>query len=363
MKNISLLILSSFIIFNVNAQEDTISKSLSSKPKISLMGYIDAFYAYDFNTPSTGKRQNFIFNFNRHNEFNINLGLLQLNVDHEKYRAKLAFQTGTYPQDNYTPEQELMSNINRAHVGLSLNKQNNLWFDVGIFPSNLGFESALSIKNYTLSRSLVAESSPYYLAGAKLSYEPSDKWAYTLLVSNGWQKIMRTPGNSLPSFGTQIQYRPSENLNFNWSTYVGPETSHLLRQMRYFSNFYAEINADKKLNWILGFDNGYQEGRSDWFAPVVIGRYNFSSKYALALRAEYFKDENQIIINAPFASNVEMLAFSANFDYKPFKNIALRIEGRYFEGLDGFNFANIDGAFANNFSLLASMAILLDREL
>lgn len=363
MKKITLLILSSLFVCGIKAQEDSIIKTVNNKAKISLIGYVDAFYAYDFNAPSTGNRQNFIFNFNRHNEFNINLGLLQVNVEHEKYRAKLGIQTGTYPQDNYTPEQELMSNINRAHVGVSLNKQNNLWFDLGVFPSNLGFESALSIKNYTLSRSLVAESSPYYLAGAKLSYSPSEKWSYTFLVSNGWQKIMRTPGNSLPSFGTQIQYKSRNNLLVNWSTYIGPENNDLQREMRYFSNLYAIINPDKKLNWIFGLDYGYQENTGDWIAPVVISKYNFSEKYAMALRLEYFKDTEQIIINSPFANNSEMLAFSANFDYTPFKNVALRIEGRYFEGLNGFNFANFDGAYLNNFSLLGSIAILINRDL
>ena len=344
------------------AQQDSTNLSWKSKPSISLMGYVDTYYAYDFNEPSTGPRQNFIYNFNRHNEFNINLGLIQLEVEHDKYRAQLGFQTGTYPQDNYTPEQELMSNINSASVGISLDKSNKWWLDAGVFPSNLGFESAMSIKNWTLSRSLVAESSPYYLAGSKLSFTPSEKWSYTFLVSNGWQKIRRTPNNSLPSFGSQVVYTPKANIELNWSTYVGPEGDDASREMRYFNNLFAILNKDKKWSWILGIDAGFQENQGIWAAPVLISRVKLSPASSLAFRAEYFGDAGNIIISQPFSLQTEIFGFSVNYDYRPVENVALRFEARYFEGGEYFSFSNVDGAYSNNLCLLASLAIQLDKK-
>lgn len=66
------------------------------KPTFNVSGYLDVFYVYDFNQPQGNFRQPFLYNHNRHNEFNLNLGLVKLGVEHARYRANLALQTGTY---------------------------------------------------------------------------------------------------------------------------------------------------------------------------------------------------------------------------------------------------------------------------
>jgi hypothetical protein len=52
-----------------------------------------------------------------------------------------------------------LKNIYEANVGISLNKKNNLWVDAGVMPSHIGFESAISMDNWYLTRSLLAENS------------------------------------------------------------------------------------------------------------------------------------------------------------------------------------------------------------
>jgi hypothetical protein len=54
-------------------------------------------------------------------------------------------------------------------------RKKTLWLDAGIFGSHMGFESALSIDNPTLTKSFVAENSPYYWSGAKLTYHIGEK--------------------------------------------------------------------------------------------------------------------------------------------------------------------------------------------
>ncbi len=49
-----------------------------AKPALTISGFTDIFYVYDFNQPQGNYRQAFLFNHNRHNEFNLNLGLLKL---------------------------------------------------------------------------------------------------------------------------------------------------------------------------------------------------------------------------------------------------------------------------------------------
>jgi hypothetical protein len=71
----------------------------------------------------------------------------------------LAFHAGTDSNDHYANEPGLLKNIYEANVGISLNKKNNLWVDAGVMPSHIGFESAISMDNWYLTRSLLAENS------------------------------------------------------------------------------------------------------------------------------------------------------------------------------------------------------------
>ena len=114
-------------LFAFRAQSQTDSTSVwQKKPSIQLSGVIDLFYVFDFNEPTTNFRQPFFYNHNRHNEFNLNLGLMKLNVDHAKYRANFALQAGTYPNDNYAAEPGLLKNIFEANIGW-----NNLFSTTG----------------------------------------------------------------------------------------------------------------------------------------------------------------------------------------------------------------------------------------
>lgn len=115
-------------------QNDSISKQ---KPEISITGFIDVFYAYDFDEPKSNIIQPFFYNHNRHNEFNLNLGLIKFGIKHSKYRSNLAFHSGTYVNDNYASEPSVAKYISEASVGLSLNKKNNLWIDAGILEGRL----------------------------------------------------------------------------------------------------------------------------------------------------------------------------------------------------------------------------------
>jgi hypothetical protein len=135
---------SSCILF---AQNDSI---WHQKPTLTISGFADVFYVYDFNQTLGTERQPFLFNHNRHNEFNLNLGFVKLGLEHSKYEANLALQTGTYANDNYAAEPGLLKNIFEANVGVSLNKKNNLWINAGVFASHIGFESAISTDNWTM---------------------------------------------------------------------------------------------------------------------------------------------------------------------------------------------------------------------
>jgi hypothetical protein len=342
--------------------------SWQEKPLLNISGFLDVFYVYDFNQPPGTERQPFLFNHNRHNEFNLNLGYLKLGLEHSKYRANLAFQSGTYSNDNYSAEPGLLKNIFEANVGVSLNKKNNLWIDAGVFASHIGFESAISIDNWTLTRSLLAENSPYFLSGAKLTFTPNEKLEITGLIVNGWQRIQRLQGNSLPSFGTQLSYNPTEKVTLNWSTFIGTDDPDSTRRMRYFSNFYGQFQLTQKLGLIAGFDLGTQQrikNSSDydfWMSPVIIGQYQINKTWKTAIRGEYYQDETGIIIPTGTQNGFKTTGLSLNFDYSPTQNLFCRLEGRWLNSRDPI-FETNSASKNNNFILATSIAIRFSETL
>ena len=354
-----MLVVISSLGFNLSAQVDT---AWYQKPELSISGFADVFYVYDFNQPRGTDRQPFLFNHNRHNEFNLNLGLVKLDLKHIKYRANLALQSGTYTNDNYAAEPEPLKNIFEANIGISLNKKNNLWLDAGIFPSHIGFESAISIDNRTLTRSLLAEHSPYFLTGAKLTYIPTDKWEITGLILNGWQRIQRLQGNSLLSFGTQVNYSPTEKTMLNWSTFMGTDDPDTTRRMRYFNNLYGQFQLTEKLGLTVGFDIGTQQrlkgssGYDFWFSPVIIGQFTIHKIWRAAIRAEYYQDETGIIIPTGTIHGFRTAGLSLNFDYSPTQNISCRLEGRWLNSKDNI-FETSTIPTNNNFIIGTSIAI------
>ena len=361
LKIVTVLILTSFELL----AQDTCY--WHTKPKLTFSGFTDVFYIYDLNQPQGDYRQPFLFNHNRHNEFNLNLGLLKLRLENPKYRTNLALQTGTYANDNYADEPGLLKNIFEANIGVSLNKNNNLWLDAGILPSHIGFESAISMDNLTLTRSLSAENSPYFLTGAKLSYNPSKKWEIAGLIVNGWQRIKRFEGNSLQSFGTQVNFSPTNKITLNWSTFIGTDDPDTTRRMRYFNNLYGQFQITEKLILIAGTDIGTQQESKGssvydfWFSPTVIGQFRINKTWKAAIRAEYYQDETAVLIGVYNAVSGTMNGFgtsglSLNIDYSPAQNIICRVEGRWLNSRDKV-FETKTTPTTNNFIIGTSIAI------
>lgn len=308
---------------------------------VTIDGYTEVYYLYNFHQPLTNMQPSFIYNFNRTNEVNLNLGFIKAAYNKDKVRANLALMLGTYAQANLAAEPDVLRHIFEANIGVKLSAKGNLWLDAGIFPSHIGFESAIAKDNYNLSRSLLAENSPYYEAGLKLGYtSKNEKWFLSALLLNGWQRIKRPDGNTTPAFGTQLTYKPSTSVTLNSSSFIGNDKPDSIRQMRYFHNLYGIFQLSKKLSLITGFDIGAQQksrGSSQmntWYSPVIIPRYSASDKLTLAARAEYYSDRNGVIISTGTSNGFKTFGYSANVDYAIQKEVLWRIEARSLRSKD-----------------------------
>jgi hypothetical protein len=334
----------------------------TSKPEITYSGFADGYYVYDFSEPPAASRQPFLYNHNRHNEFNLNLGLIKVSVKDAQYRGSFALQAGTYVNDNYAAEPGSLKFINEGNAGITINRKRNLWLDAGIFSSHIGFESAISKENWTLTRSINAENSPYYLAGGKLTYYPNTKWELALWVCNGWQRIAKVAGNSLPGYCTHIKYTSEKNFIFNWSTFAGTDDPDVYRRVRYFSNMYVQWPVTAKLGIIAAFDIGAQQSAKGsstyhtWYSPVLKCRYAINKQWSSTLRLEYYNDKDGVIINYSTPHGFQTSGVSINLDYAPSKNVVFRIEPKWLNSVDKIFVMN-KSAVNDNFSIASSIAV------
>ncbi|MBC7850366.1 MAG: porin [Chitinophagaceae bacterium] len=312
-----------------------------STGSLTISAYAEAYYQYDLNKPRDNNRPGFLYSHNRHNEFNLNLGFVKANYTASRVRANIALAAGTYVNANYSAEPGVLKNVFEANAGIKLSKNKNFWLDAGIMPSHIGFESAISKDCWNLTRSILAENSPYFEAGAKLTYTTDDgKWLLSGMALNGWQRITRVNDNSLMSWGTQIQYKPSDKVVLNYSTFIGTDKPDSARLLRVFHNLYGVFNINDKFGVTAGFDFGTEEkapGNSDnntWYSPVLILRYAFSNSWAVAARGEYYSDENGVIIATQTPNGFKTTGFSFNLDHAPSKNILVRLEARTLNSKD-----------------------------
>ncbi len=330
-----------------------------TEPKLTISGYAEAYYVFDFNKPDNHMRPGFLYNHARHNELNINLAMLKASYSADRVRGNVAIMAGTYAQYNMASEQELVKHIYEANAGVRIGK--GLWVDAGIMPSHIGFESAIGKDNFTLTRSVLAENSPYYEAGAKISYTPNDKWYFAAMYLNGWQRIKRPDANQTPGFGSQITYKPTGKVTLNWSTFVGNDKPDSVRQMRYFSDLYGTFALTGKLSLIAGFDIGAEkkgkdtDGMNAWYAPILIARYAFNDKIAMAGRYEYYNDADGVIIATGTPMGFRTSGYSLNLDVSPVSQVMFRLEGKLYNSKDEI-FLKGDSPRKENFSIATSLA-------
>lgn len=331
-------------------------------------GYADIYYGFDFNQPSGNSRPDFVASHDRHNEVNVNLAMLRAMYDKDRVRANIGIMTGTYANRNMRDEPGVLKNIYEANAGFRLHKLQEIWIDAGIFPSHIGQETCIGMDNATLTRSMIADGSPYYEAGVRLSYTSlNQKWYIALIHMNGWQRIQRRPGNSTPAGGLQLTRRPNEKILFNISTFVGNDFPDSVKKMRYFIDLYTTLKFAKKFEFTANIDLGMQETLftssnykyDEWLGTALILRYKPTARTAWVFREERFYDPYSIILttdaNRP-GPGFNVWAASLGHDRRLSDNLLWRIEGKVYVA-DVPLFERGNALFNDTYLLTTSLAV------
>lgn len=331
------------------------AQDTTKQTKFIFSAYTDGYFQYDANKPVNNKRPEGIYNFKRSGKVFCNLALLKATFNNKKWRVNLGIMAGDYSTYNLVAEPGLLKHVYEANIGYSLTEK--LSIDAGILPSHIGFEAAIAKDNWNLSRSLLAENSPYYETGIKLNYAFNNKLSASALVLNGWQNIKDY--NRSKAFGTQVQYKPNNKWLFNSSTFIGNESQGSTGMLRLFHNLFITYNAGKFKTALL-LDAGTEKNQyskwSNWSGTALLTQYSFSNKFSIASRFEYYNDKKGMIVNAYLPQPFTVTGYAFNTDYYIHKNILLRAEARLLHA-DKQIFETATLPKNNSFSLLSSIAV------
>lgn len=293
------------------------AQTTDTTTKIRLNGLVDTYYAYDFTRPADGERR-FTTQPVRHDEINVNLAWIGVTVERSKTRARFALQAGTSVQANYAAEPrngatsgpDVARLIQEAVVGAKLSE--NVWVDGGIYSSYIGLEGWSSSDNLTYTRSLVAEYSPYYLSGAKLTWKVTPKVTAQFHATNGWQNI--SENNRRKAVGARVDYAASHAFTLSYANFFGNERSTGSRSaLRVFNQVMAKGELPHGTQLQGQVDIGRQDG-SDWYGVAVIAKQPVGAKVALVARVERYSDPDQVIIGTNGPSGFDGTGASAGLD-------------------------------------------------
>jgi hypothetical protein len=325
---------------------------------------IDGYYGYNFNAPIGRANRLRAYDVSS-NSFSINqAGLVLENAPDlakgKRWGARLDLQWGQATQTlqgNAANESrpEIYRNVFQAYGTFIVPLGKGLKVDFGKWSSSLGIESNYTQDQMNYSRSYWFSFLPFYHMGARTNYQFSEKFGINYWVTNGAQQTEAFKGFKDQMGGVVLQ--PRKNINWTVNYYFGqehPDTIFYLYtpapvpdpptlqgvpflpiqgaptgRLHIFDS-YVTWHATPALTFALEGDYVIQRFYKN--SPpqhadggAVYAEYQFTNKFALAGRAEYFSDRGALFTGLDQALKETTLTTTYRFADR----FMARAEGRY----------------------------------
>jgi hypothetical protein len=330
---------------------------------VQFSGFVDGYYGFDFQRPRARDRA-YTTQSARHNEFNVNLAYVDAVLAGPRLRGRVAVQFGTSVQANYAGEPrvgtysgpEVARYIQEAVVGVRIAPA--LWIDGGIHLSHIGSESWISRDNLAYTRSLIADYSPYYQSGIRLTWQASSSLVLQLNAVNGWQVISET--NDDKSFGGRVDWTVNPKATVSLYNLLGNEMPDSApSRLRLFQGASLRLVPSERLTVVGTFDVGSQDhgdDRATWYGAALVARTRVRTNVWLVGRVERYDDPDQVIVVTDAGDAFRATGSSIGLDLRAANRLLWRSE---FRGLRGTRavFPERDGTARSNVFLVTSLAL------
>jgi len=303
---------------------------------IEVSGYVSAIFTDTLTNPNDSTRQLGVFETNSHS------------FDNSAF--KLVFEKPTSPESRAGFRVDILSGatgrllgaatadlptgsnglddfeLEQAYVTYKADVGDGLDIYAGKFVTLLGAEVIESPLNYNISRSILfGFAIPFTHTGIRATYPLTDKLSITAGVNNGWDN--NDDLNHGYSYEGQVAWSPNDDFSLTVNGIWGPEQVDIERRKRGVVDVVANWTPTDKLTLIGNFDWGHEYGVTrthsgfiystepdpaagvpgptlitmvdqsydsktvaDWYGAALVANYQFTDRFGLAGRVEYFAD-------------------------------------------------------------------------
>lgn len=322
----------------------------ATKAALTIGGYVEAFYQWNFNEPSNGLTNYRGFD-NRHNTFTLDNVVLDAAGSVGPVSARLALQVGHTPESYYLAEPfspgtsavgpssgNVWKFIQQAIVAWTAPWGRGLTIDAGIFLSPVGPEGIAIKDQWNWSRSDLFFGLPAYHTGARITYPFTDRLIVSVQVYNGWSSVV--DNNPEKSIAAQVTYNIPDTLTYQFLYFTGverPVGAPEGRAWRHLFDTYLALYPRPWLAALVHVDGGVEPnnfGTSGWLASALYLRFHPLKWMYLAARGDFFYEwtaSNGAGSATPiFWGGANWISSAtATLDVRPWDNVSFRLEYRH----------------------------------
>ena len=198
-------------------------------------------------------------------------------------------------------------------------------------------------ENVTMSISTTNYYEPYFLSGAKLTWQQSKKLLVQVNAFNSFSQYLETNKNKV--IGLSIVYNPTSKIAGVFTSMFCDETPNGKPQKhkRLYNNFCLTYKSKR---WIVGLEANFglqtnsvladSTKTAFVFSNLLLAKYRITPQWAMYARGEIFSDPNEILTGPVENQNHEIVGLDAagatcGIEFKPIPNSYLRVESRYLQ--------------------------------
>jgi hypothetical protein len=290
--------------FAEEAKPPALSSIEEIKGALGLSVYVQGGYTYNFEDPDSQTNDLRVFDHEA-NSFTVDLAQLVLAKD---------------------------ASVGGVGYKLKLSAGETAKFRFGKFVTMHGAEVIEAKDNMNYSRGLLFDFAiPFTHTGLMIGYPVSDKVSATFYVVNGWDNF--DDEGSSKTLGLSIGVTPVEQLSAIVNLMNGREVDLQtgVNSNRSLIDVVSTIRPVKNLALVVNADYGVQSDSAPdgddakWYGVAAMGKYDFSDLFSLALRAEYFKDDD----GARTLTEQAVKEITVTPEFRIAKNLLVRPEYRH----------------------------------
>lgn len=335
----------------VTSASEGVSRT-GTRAGVTLAGYVEALYQWNFNDPSNG-----ITNYRgfdtRHNTITLSNVVLDATGTLGPVSVHLALQVGSTPETYYLAEPDrgraggagasdadVWKFVQQAVVAWRTPLGRGLLLEAGVFLSPIGPEGMAVKDQWNWSRSNLFFGLPFYHTGLRASYPLSDRLTLSLAGYNGWNSVV--DNNADKSVSAAVDYVVTDRVTAHALYFGGVERATDAPEAagttpwRHVVDAYLAVYPTRWLSLMAHGNAGVEPnafGVSWWAAGALYARVRLRPWLYLAARGDLFHEtpaSNAAGTASPIFWPARWVSSgTATLDARPHDNVSVRLEYRH----------------------------------